>query len=145
MRRVHLRRTLPTKEFDMKKFGLIITLVVGIVGASAFAAEYRDDYRNDGLDAYSHERHDGGLEYQINKMNRMLNHVRWELRRYGAGWRLRREVSGISREVDRINWRYRRNEFDRSRLRSEVESVRGRLHGIEVRLRVREGEFFRWD
>lgn len=120
---------------------LVITLALGIVGASAFAADYRDDNRM----AYSSDRRGGPLEYQINRMNRMLNHVRGEVRRYRGDWRLRRKVDVISREVDRINWRYRHTQFDRYRLRREVESVRQRLRSIEVRLHVRSGDFFRWD
>jgi hypothetical protein len=141
MRQAHLRRTLRTKEVDMKKLVLVITLALGIVGASAFAADYRDDNRI----AYSSDRRGGPLEYQINKMNRMLRHVQMEVRRYRGDWRLRREVAAISREVDRINWRYRRNQSDRYRLRREVESVRQRLRNIEARLHVRSGDFFRWD
>ena len=128
----------------MKKLVLVITLALGIVGASAFAADYRD-YRDDNRVAYSSDRRGGPLEYQINRMNRMLSHVQGEVRRYGAGLRLRREVDSISRQVDRINWRYRHNQFDRYRLRREVESVRQRLRSIEVRLHVRSGDFFRWD
>jgi len=121
----------------MKKLVLVITLALGIVGASAFAADYRDDNRM----AYSSDRRGGPLEYQINRMNRMLNHVRGEVRRYRGDWRLRRQVDVI----DRINWRYRHNQFDRYRLRREVESVRHRLRSIEVQLHVRSGDFFRWD
>ena len=141
MRQAPLRRTLRTKEVDMKKLVLAITLALAIVGASAFAADYRDDNRM----AYSSDRRGGPLEYQINRMNRMLNHVRGEVRRYRGDWRLRRQVDVISREVDRINWRYRHNQFDRYRLRREVESVRQRLRSIEVQLHVRSGDFFRWD
>ena len=125
----------------MKKLGLIITLALGIVSASALAYDYRDENRA----AYSSERRGGPLEYQINKMNRMLSHVQVEVRRYRGDWRLRREVAGISREVDRINWRYRHNAFDRFRLRHEVERVRAELRNIEVRLHVRSGDFFSWD
>jgi hypothetical protein len=62
----------PANKVDMKKLVLVITLALGIVGASAFAADYRDDNRM----AYSSDRRGGPLEYQINRMNRMLNHVR---------------------------------------------------------------------
>jgi opacity protein-like surface antigen len=141
MRLAHLRRIIRTKEVDMKKLVLVITLVLGIVGPSAFAADYRDDNRI----AYSSDRRGGALEYQINRMNRMLSHVQGEVRRYGAGWRFRRELASISRDVDRINWRYRHNQFDRYRLRREVDSIRQRLRSIEVRLHGRSGDFFRWD
>jgi hypothetical protein len=139
MRRAWLRRTQRTKEFDMKKFGLIITLVLGITGASAMAAEHREDIRIG-------ERHGGGrLENQIGRMNRMLSHVQWEVRKYGAGWRTRREVASISNEVSRINWRYRHNAFDHWPLLRQVERVRAELRNIEVRLHVRSRDFFRWD
>src|SRR3982074_889371 len=136
MWQAHPRRTLRTKEVDMKKLVLVITLAIGIVGASVFAADYRDDNRV----AYSSDRRGGPLEYQINRMNRMLSHVQGEVRRYSAGWRLRREVDSISRQVDRINWRYRHNQFDRYRLRREVESVRQRLRNIEGRRHVRAAD-----
>ena len=80
MRQAHLRRSLRTKEVDMKKLVLVITLALGIVGASAFAADYRD-YRDDNRMAYSSDRRGGPLEHQINRMNRMLNHVQGAVRR----------------------------------------------------------------
>ena len=75
----------------MKKLVLVITLALGIVGASAFAADYRD-YRDDNRVAYSSDRRGGPLEYQINRMNRMLSHVQGRcvatvrVGAYGAKW-----------------------------------------------------------
>ena len=125
----------------MKTFGLVITLVLGMTAASALAADYRDDSR---IAIRVERRGDSRLGYQIERMNRMLNHVQGEVRRYGANWRTRRDVARISNEVSRINWRYRHNQ-DHWRLAREVERVRAELRNIEVRLHVRSGEFFRWD
>ncbi len=74
----------------------------------------------------------------------MLTHVRWELSRYRGDWRLRREVDRISADVSRVNARSRRG-YDNGRLRREVDSLREQLHQIEVRLRVRGGDSYRWD
>ena len=59
----------------------------------------------------------GGLEWRIGRLNRMLSHVRWQLSRYRGDWRLRREV----------------------------DSLRYRLHQIEMQLHVRGGDYYRWD
>jgi len=74
----------------------------------------------------------------------MLAHVRRELSRYRADWRLRREVDRIAGDVSRVNWRYRRG-YENWRLRREIDSLRYQLHQIEVRLDVRGGDYYRWD
>ena len=96
----------------MKKLILIIVLGLGLGGTSAFAYDYRYDNRA----AYVSPGR-SGLDWRINRLNRMLSHVRWELSRYRGDWRLRREV----------------------------ESLRAELRQIEVRLHVRGGDYYRWD
>ena len=123
----------------MKKLILIIVLGLGLGGTSAFAYDYRYDNRA----AYVSPGR-SGLDWRINRLNLMLQHVRWELSRYRGDWRLRREVERISGEVSRVNWRYHRG-FDSWRLRREVDSLRAELHQIEVRLDVRGGDYYRWD
>jgi hypothetical protein len=88
----------------MKKLTLIIALGLGLVSASAFGYDSR--YENGS--AYVSPIRSSGLESRIDRLNRMLSHVRWELSRYRGDWRLRREVEGISSDVSRVNWRYRR-------------------------------------
>ena len=126
-------------EVAMKKLILIIVLELGLGGTSAFAYDYRYDNRA----AYVSPGR-SGLDWRINRLNRMLSHVRWELSRYRGDWRLRREVDRISSEVNRLNWRYRHGS-DSWRLRREVDSLRAELHQIEVRLHVRGGDYYRWD
>ena len=126
----------------MKKLGLIIALGLGFASASAFAYERQSNQYED-RGASTTERGDR-LDWQVNHMNRMLAHVRWELSRYRGDWRLRREVERISGEVSRVNWRYRRG-YETWRLRREVDSLRSELHQIEVRLHARGGDYYRWD
>jgi hypothetical protein len=123
----------------MKKLILVIALGLSLGSVSALAYDSRYDNRPADV---SHGR--DGLDSRIDRLNRMLSHVRWELSRYRGDWQLRREVERISVEVNRVNWRYRHG-FDSWRLRRHVDSLRAELHQIEVRLHVRGGDFYRWD
>jgi hypothetical protein len=126
-------------EFAMKKLILLIVLGLSLGSASAFAYDSRYDNRP-GYVSQGRDR----LEWRIDRLNRMLSHVRWELSHYRGDWRLRREVERISSDVNRVNWRYRHG-FEGLRLRRQVDSLRYRLHQIEVQLHVRGGDFYRWD
>jgi len=124
----------------MKKLILIIAVFAMAMGSvSALAYDYRSDDRGASVSTGR-----GGLGWRIDRLNRMLSHVRWEVSRYRGDWRLRREVERIAVEVNRVNWRYRHG-FNSWRLRREVDSLRGQLHNIEVRLRVRDRDYYRWD
>src|SRR5438132_11170436 len=134
-----LRRTLQTKGFAMKKLILVVALGLMLGTGSAFAYDYRHDTR---VAYVSPERN--RRDARVERLNRMLSHVRGEVSRYRGDWRLRREVDRISSEVNRLNWRYQRG-YDTWRLRREVDSLRAQLHDIEVRLHVRGGDYYRWD
>lgn len=124
----------------MKKLTLIIiALVLGFGGTSAFAYDYRAQNHTGNV---SSGRRD--LDSRIARLNRMLSHVRWELSRYRGNWHLRREVSRISDQVSRVNWRYRHG-YDSWRLRREVDSLRAQLHNIEVRIHSHRRDYYRWD
>lgn len=97
----------------MKKLIFVMALGLTLGSASAFACEYGQDNRT----AYVSPGRNG-LDWRIDRLNRMLSHVRWELSRYRGDWRLRREVDRISGDVNRVNWRYRHG-FDNWRLAHE--------------------------
>src|SRR5689334_15129098 len=103
----------------MKKLTLMIALALTLVGGSAFAydSRYENHY------AYVSPGRNSGLDSRIERLNRMLAHVRWEVSRYRGDWRLRREVERISGDVSRVNMRYRRG-YDTWRLSREVDSLR---------------------
>jgi len=123
----------------MKKLALIIGLGLSLGSVSAFAY----DYRSDNHVAYVSPGRNG-LDWRVDRLNRMLAHVRWEVSRYRGDWRLRREVDRISGDVRRVDWRYRHG-FDSWRLRREIARLRSELHQIEVRLHNHYGDYYRWD
>jgi hypothetical protein len=130
------------QEVDMKKLLLIIGLGLSLVSASALAYDYNS--RDQSRYGYVSPGRSSGLDWRIERLNRMLAHVRLEVRRYRGDWGLRREVERISGDVSRVNWRYRRG-YDTWRLRREIDSLRAELRQIEVRLHVRSGDYYRWD
>ena len=124
----------------MKKLILITALAVTICGSSAYAYESRyNNYRVGYVDPRS------SLDRHINHLNRMVEHVRWEVRHYRADWRIRRDVNVISNEVDRVNYRYRHGSYNGWRLRRDVDRLHDQLHAIEQRLHVRSRDYYRWD
>ena len=123
----------------MKKLTILIAIVLGVGSLSASAYDYRRENRT-GYVAINRS----NLGARVEHLNSMLSHVRWELNRYRGNWRLRREVDRISAEVNRVNYRYRRG-YDRSWVRSEVDTLRAQLHQIEVRINSRSGDYYRWD
>jgi hypothetical protein len=125
----------------MKKLTLLVTLGLSLISASAFAYDY--GYRQDARTAYVTPGRNA-IDARVERLNRMLTHVRWELSRYRGDWRLRREVEQISGDVNRVNSHYRRG-ADTWRLRREVDNLRERLHQIEVQLHVRGGDSYRWE
>lgn len=125
----------------MKKLILSIALGVLVSGSTGYAYESRTEVRRV---AHTEHRRDS-LDRQIHHLNRMLAHVRSHVRRYRADWRARREVENIARETERVNRRFRSGDFNRQRLRSDVERLHNRLHAIETRLHFRSRDFYRWD
>lgn len=123
----------------MKRLTLLVGFGVALITASAFAY----DGRSENHSAYVTVGR-AGIERRVDRLNRMLSHVRWELSRYRGDWRQRREVNRIAADVNRVNWRYRHG-YDSWRLRREVDNLRAELHNIELRLHVRNGDYYRWD
>jgi hypothetical protein len=123
----------------MKKLTLFVIALIALSGASAFAYDYRSDNRT----AYVNFGRNG-LDWRVDRLNRMLAHVRWEVNRYRGDWRLRREVDRIAANVNRVNWRYRHG-YDNYRLRREIDSLRYELRRIEERLHSHRGDYYRWD
>lgn len=86
----------------------------------------------------------GGLDADINHLNRMVGQVRWQLSRYHGNWSIRRDFDQVRREVDRVNGIHQRGDYHRRELRREIERLHGRLHDLETRLRVRQSDFYHW-
>jgi hypothetical protein len=125
----------------MKKLTLVMLMVLGLSvgGTRLFAHDYESENRSD----YQFARWDR-LGSEINHLNRMLGHVRWELGRYGANRQIRYEYLRIKREADQVNWRFQHGGYDRRQLRREVARLHNDLHSLELQLRVRTWDYYRW-
>jgi hypothetical protein len=126
----------------MKKLLLIIALSLSLGSATGFGYDDRSGSASYG---YTSRYRDDRLGWEINHINRMLDHVRRELRISWGGWRLRGEVDRLSGEVDRVNWKFNHGAYDRHRLHRQVERIHAELHNLEVRLNMRPSDYYRWD
>lgn len=128
----------------MKKHLFVAAIAsAGVIGLSAVTSAQNRDYR-DGrdYDYRSHSHQD--LQRKINHLNRMLAHVQWEMRSYGAGRHIWSEYRHLSREIDHVNYEFNRGYVDRYHLEREIEHIHGELHHIELELRIRDRDYYRW-
>ena len=127
------------------KNSLLISAVIGfgLVGfGGAASAHDRDDRDGRGSDYRSHS--DGNLRSEVDHVNRMYAHVRWELRSYRAGRHIWREFEHLSGEIRQLNYQSNRGYADRYRLQGLIEHIHAELHHIETELRVRDSDYYRW-
>jgi hypothetical protein len=134
------------RELIMKKV-LLAVLMSAALGGSAFAqwdhdGDRRDDDRRDNGGRFEH----GGyrIEREVDHLNRMLQHVRWEAQNYHAGWRTRSEINSVSARVNEVNARFRSGRVNPGWLHGRIESLHNELHSIEMRLHSRPEHFYRW-
>src|ERR1700756_3409464 len=55
------------------------------------------------------------LSNQVNQLNRMLGHVRWQFTRYHSNRALQQDYFRIKHEATRLNERYKSGSYDRKR------------------------------
>ena len=105
--------------------------------------QQQDDPR---YDRRQYSNHGGGLNYEVDHLNRMSEHVQRELRRYGADRHISREYQHIRAETAQLNNQFRRGEqfYNRRRLRSQIEHIHNELHHIEEELHVRANDLYQW-
>jgi hypothetical protein len=84
------------------------------------------------------------LQGQINHLNRMVGHVRWQFTRYHSDKVMQRDYWQIRHEVDQLNSRFKVGGYDHGRMRADIERLHGRLHDLEVRLRVKKNDLYNW-
>lgn len=126
----------------MKNF-LLTTVIgcgLGLTAASASASDTdQTNYRLGLTWPWSH-----GLQEEINHLNRMRGHVRWQFRNYRGNREIRRDFMRVSHDIDGINSRLRSGDFNRRQLRRDVERAHSELHRIEIGLRVKERDLYPW-
>src|ERR1700748_2660394 len=107
----------------MKK--ILITLLISATACLGTAsAQNRDNSRDLHLSLLW--AHGGDIQAQINHLNRMVGHVRWQLTRYHPNRAMRSDFAEIRRDVDGVNWQFRNGHYDRRRLGQEIDSLHNR-------------------
>ena len=86
----------------------------------------------------------GNLQNQVNQLNRMLGHVRWQFTRYHSNRALQQDYFRIKHEAERLNARYKTGKYDQKQMRSDIQGLRARLQEIEVRLKVKKADLYVW-
>lgn len=131
----------------MKHFALttMIGCSLGLATASASAPGLKQgygcqgDYRLGMTWPWSH-----GLSDEVNHLNRMRGHVRWQFRNYRANREVRRDFMRVSNDIDRINSQFKQRDSNRRQLRHDVERSHIELHRIELALHVKPRDFYPW-
>ena len=95
---------------------------------------------------FDREDRGGRLEREVNHLNRMIDHVRAEMRTYRADRRTRYQYEHIRDEAYRLNSMLRRGAqyYDRRRVRAQIEHMHNELHQIEEQLHVRRNGYYQW-
>jgi hypothetical protein len=120
---------------------------LALVSFNQFATAHENDEDNPRHDRHQEFEHNGGgLDYEIDHLNRMLGHVQRELRQYGADRHIWSEYQHVRGEAWRLNRQFRRGEqfYNRRQLRAEIEHMHDELHHIEQELHVRAQEWYQW-
>lgn len=108
--------------------------------------DYQQSYdpRDAGRQQFEHR--GGGLEYEIDHLNRMLAHVQGELRRYGADRHIYGRYQHVRSEAYQVSNQFRRGEqyYNRRRLLGEIEHMHNELHHIEQELHVPANAYYQW-
>jgi hypothetical protein len=128
----------------MRNFTLMMLIACGlnIPVASLSGSNYQDNTTLAFAWPWSSDR----LDAEINHLNRMRGHVRWQVNYYRAraSGQIRRDFARISREIDHVNSVSKQRGYDRRHLHREVERLHAALHNIETRLRVRTSDYYHW-
>src|SRR4051812_11723797 len=120
----------------MNKIILAVLLGASLVGGSA-AVRADDHQLHSGRYSFGWWGSQRSLDAEINHLNRMVGHVRWEMQRYKGNKAMWREFTDIRSDIDRVNRKFREKNYDKRELRNRVENLHNRLHSLETRLTKR--------
>ena len=127
----------------MKKLGLLALVCCGVIvtGSPISAAGSQPSMMFAFVWPWSSQ-----VDPEINHLNRMRGHVRWQLNYYRARAtaQIRREFERVSSEIDEINANFKNRDYDRRRLGREIERAHIDLHQIEQQLHVRAHDYYVW-
>ena len=117
-----------------------------VYGPRGQQVESRQDVRYDGREQYRQAQGGSGLGREVDHLNRMLQHVEREMRRYPATRSVRRQFQHLRAEAYELNNQFRRGEqyYNRRRVRAQIAHMHDELHDVEEDLHVPAAEFYQW-
>jgi hypothetical protein len=127
----------------MKKLGLITRITCGLILTTGPISARSSEQNTTIAFAWPWSNQ---LNSEINHLNRMRGHVRWELNYYRAraNSQIRRAFARVSGEIDDINANFRKHDYDHRRLEHKIGRARIDLHQIEEQLHVRSRDYYVW-
>lgn len=125
----------------MKKITLftIIACSLGLTAGSA-SALMSQDYRIAMTWPWSSH----NLQEEVNNLNRMRGHLRWQFRNYKASNETRQRLYKVSHDIDGINTKFRTQTFDKKQLRADISSAHSEMTSIERALKVKPRDYYVW-
>ena len=124
-------------------FSLAVLIAAGVANVSAQRTDARLDTAqivNESRD-YHHNDWQGGrdrrLGADIDRLNRRLQDVRYDLRRYNASRWLRNDFYRVEQRINRLTAEYRRGLRNRWELSRRAEELRSDLYRIQRDIRNR--------
>ena len=132
----------------MKKLALSLAIVAA--GLSMFAADasaQRIVVETPGVGLLPGSgRGDRRAGYELDRLNREIQQVRFEIRAYrGEGRRIRYRFDRVLRGAERVNYEYSRRLAPPYETRRRIEQLRAELYAIREDLRFRGDRRDRWD
>lgn len=124
----------------MKKLALFLAVAAAgltLFGSDAFAQRIIVETPGPRL-GFGDGRGDRRVGYELDRMNREVRQVRYEIRSFrGEGRRIRWRFERVQRAADRLNYEYDRRLSSPWQIRRRIEQVRAELDDIRRDLRFR--------
>lgn len=132
----------------MKKLALSLTIIAA--GLSMFAADASAQRivvdTPGGRIVAGGRGGDRRVGYELDRLNRDIQQVRYEIRAFrGEGRRIRFRFDRVLRAADRVNYDYNRRLAPPYEIRRRIEQLRAELYAIREDLRFRGDRRDRWD
>ena len=123
----------------MKKLALILSVAAaGLTMFASDASAQRIVVETPGARLGIGDRGDRRVAYDLDRLNREVRQLRFEVRAYrGEGRRIRWRYDRVQRETDRLNYEYDRRVSPPWQIRRRIEQVRAEVYDIRADMRDR--------
>jgi hypothetical protein len=122
----------------MKKLALFLTVAAaGLTMFASDASAQRIVVETPGARLGLGPGGDRRIAYDLDRLNREVRQLRFEIRRYAGGRRMWYRFERVQRSAERLNYEYSRRIASPWQIRRRIESVRAEIYDIREDLRDR--------